>query len=92
MVCGTSPTKNHTCPKNKISPDGMHWCMEYLGSRLSTSIACLLGCAFNVYSYRSSDGAFQNVQFCQKVCNDSFMSVAPVDHRCVDGNLTIYSL
>lgn len=46
MVCGSSPTKNHTyCPRNKISPDGMHWCMEYLGSRLSASIACLLGCA-----------------------------------------------
>ncbi|KAL3780429.1 hypothetical protein ACHAWO_013466 [Cyclotella atomus] len=103
MVCGSEPSKNHTqcpgdkdcwCKGNRISPDGMHWCMEYLGSRLSASISCLLGCVFNgegVYRPHTFS-ANQKIQACQKDCNDIFMSVSAVESVWIDTDVTLYSI
>ena len=77
------------CFFNKISRDGMHWCVETLGPRYSASIACLLGCVYN------NNGKWpQNeeaVRKCEQECNDQFMSLVPVDESWIGNNTTIYS-
>jgi len=74
QVCSTFPSSEaKTCPGVKISPDGMHWCVETFGARFTASIACLLGCVFNI-ARPTSEG----VKKCMQKCNDNFMSLAIV--------------
>ena len=79
------------CPRNKISSDGMHWCMESLGARYAASIACLLGCVFNGEGSEAlrSD---ENVKKCEQACNDQFMSLVPVEKTWIGNETTIFSM
>ena len=84
-------TKNETagqCFFNKISRDGMHWCIETLGARYSASIACLLGCIYNNGKEQQNG---MEVRKCEQECNDQFMSLVPVDEGWIGTNTTIYS-
>jgi len=38
------------CDQNVISRDGMHWCMETVGGRITGGIACLLQCFLSMPS------------------------------------------
>ena len=75
QVCSRLPRtkEEEQCPGVKISPDGMHWCTETFGSRYVGSIACLLGCVYNVDDFSPSS---QSVRDCEQSCNDQFMSLS----------------
>ncbi|KAL7531048.1 hypothetical protein ACHAXR_007926 [Thalassiosira sp. AJA248-18] len=82
-------TKNKTagqCFFNKISRDGMHWCIEALGSRFSANIACLLGCVYNGKEPQNTG----ELRKCEQECNDQFMSLIPVDQSWIGTNTTIF--
>ena len=73
QVCSSLPSnESQTCPGVKISPDGMHWCVETFGVRFTASIACLLGCVYNVARPPTNE----RVRKCEQRCNDQFMSLA----------------
>jgi len=75
QVCSSLPSNEaKACPGVKISPDGMHWCVETFGARFTASIACLLGCVYNV-----ARPTHEGVKMCEQRCNDQFMSLAMVD-------------
>jgi hypothetical protein len=75
QVCSSTPSKeNETCPAVEISPDGMHWCIETFGARFTASIACLLGCVYNVEKPPTHEG----LRNCEQRCNDQFMSLTVV--------------
>jgi len=59
------------CPRNRLSPDGMHWCMESVGARYTASVACLLGCIYNGDARPGHDEA----KDCEQKCNEQFMSL-----------------
>jgi hypothetical protein len=69
------PMKRRKCERNSISNDGMHWCMETIGSRFIAGASCLLACAYNDATV---DGSTANIRQCEKRCNLEFMSVEPV--------------
>lgn len=81
QVCSSLPSNEaETCPGVKISPDGMHWCVETFGARFTASIACLLGCVYNV-----AMATLEGVKKCERRCNDQFMSIAMVgDDMLID--------
>jgi hypothetical protein len=84
-------TKNGTAGKcffNRISHDGMHWCVESLGPRYSASVACLLGCA---YTGNEPQHALVELRRCERECNDQVMSLVPVDESWIVTNTTIFS-
>ena len=96
MVCGYHmkepfSTKNETpsskCFFNKISIDGMHWCVETLGPYYSANIACLLGCVYNEKGPQNSE----EIRYCEQECNDHFMTLVPIDESWIGSNTTIYS-
>lgn len=95
MVCAdktfeTTNDKGQTvddCIRSKISRDGIHWCVEYLGPRYSASVACLLGCVYN--TGEKSPGQ-KSLRQCEKACNDQFMSISPVDERWIN-EMRLYS-
>jgi len=97
MVCSNHSRGSENCILNKISPDGMHWCMEHLGPRISASVACLLGCVYNgeglelLNSNTTHSHASLNIRQCEQQCNDRFMSLVPVHERWLGDNVTIYS-
>ena len=105
MVCAQKPTSSteKNCVRNKISTDGIHWCIESLGPRYSASIACLLGCVYNDNKYDQANGQNQGggekekksnegVRACEKECNMQFMSIDPVDQKWIEGgDTTIFS-
>lgn len=75
QVCSSLPSNEaEDCPGVKISPDGMHWCVETFGARFTASIACLLGCVYNV-----ARPTHEGVKMCEQRCNDQFMSLTMVD-------------
>ncbi|KAL7476214.1 hypothetical protein ACHAW6_005108 [Cyclotella cf. meneghiniana] len=90
MVCADIDAHGtrENCTRNKISPDGMHWCIEYLGSRVSASLACILGCVYNGNMESISES---NVRQCVHECNNMFMTVLPIDNTLIRKNLTIFS-
>ena len=102
MVCDSRVVleKGHdipsSCIRNKISPDGMHWCTETVGARYSASIACLAGCVYNGNELNrkekdTSPNRLMNLQKCEQSCNDQFMSLVPVDEKWVEDTVTIFS-
>lgn len=95
MVCDKRPTAddagNVDCIRNRISPDGTHWCMESIGPRYTASIACLLGC---VYNRREEDALHNNstaLRRCEAECNEQFMSIKHVEERWIGDGMTLYS-
>eukprot|EP00984_Skeletonema_dohrnii_P019669 scaffold9463_cov136-Skeletonema_dohrnii-CCMP3373.AAC.1 len=64
-------SRTEACPGVKISPDGMHWCVETFGGRFTASIACLLGCVYNV----ARPPTDEEIRKCEQRCNDQFMSL-----------------
>ncbi|KAL7476943.1 hypothetical protein ACHAW6_002769 [Cyclotella cf. meneghiniana] len=97
MICAEKPRDGTSCAKNKISPDGGHWCIATLGPRYSASIACLLGCVYNgnwidfsvdMMAPRSMN---KNVRLCEQECNDQFMSLVPVHEKWIKEGTILYS-
>ena len=93
MVCANKPTDNldSECKRNKISPDGIHWCVETLGPRFTASIACLLGCVYNGRPPESSPDGLASVRQCEKDCNDQFMSLKRVGDHMIGNERTLYA-
>jgi hypothetical protein len=58
------------CRRNRISEDGMHWCLESIGGRLVAGIACLLTCM-----QQEQVG----LRDCETDCNNNFMSLRMLD-------------
>ena len=79
------------CIRNKISRDGIHWCVETLGPRYSASIACLLGCIYNERPPESSPEGLASVRKCEKDCNGQFMTIRPVDEDWIRNGISLYS-
>lgn len=99
MVCAERPSPSNPdggkdCVRNRISSDGIHWCIETLGPRYAASVACLLGCVYNGGG-RGPEGGGEDgeddVRACERECNDAFMSITPVDERWIGGETTMYS-
>jgi hypothetical protein len=75
-ACATLTNRTEcTCIRNMISIDGMHWCMESLGGRITAAMACLLRCSLTPKN--------QHVQ-CAQRCNDEFMSLKPAIELSAD--------
>jgi len=94
MVCAEKPLSKleKNCPRNKISSDGIHWCIETLGPRYAASIACLLGCVYNNEGKEARDEKDTvDVRKCEQECNDQFMSITPVDGRWIGSDTTIFA-
>ncbi|KAL7527328.1 hypothetical protein ACHAXR_001898, partial [Thalassiosira sp. AJA248-18] len=93
MVCAEKPssTSQTNCPRNKISSDGIHWCIETLGPRYAASIACLLGCVYNNGGKEPKKNDDDDVRKCEQECNDQFMSILPIDERWIGSDTTIFS-
>jgi len=87
MVCAKMPDSTKNCPRNMISKDGMHWCMESLGGRYVGGISCLLQCALMMDDFNQTTTAEETtisdsnqkslIGKCQQRCNDQFMSLRP---------------
>lgn len=98
MVCAQPPgvnEKSNACIRNKISSDGIHWCIETLGSRYSASIACLLGCVYNgdvdSKEERRMKNDDTNLRECERECNEQFMSIKPVEKSWIGNGMTLFS-
>jgi len=80
------------CMRNKISRDGIHFCVETLGPRYSASIACLLGCVYNEKeSNTKSKTDLIHLRQCEQECNDQFMTIRPVDEDWIRNGISLYS-
>lgn len=80
------------CIRNKISRDGIHWCVETLGPRFTASIACLLGCVYNGNESNSKSKADMiQLRQCEQECNDQFMTIRPVDEDWIRNGISLYS-
>eukprot|EP00581_Thalassiosira_minuscula_P014380 CAMPEP_0183729158 /NCGR_PEP_ID=MMETSP0737-20130205/29832_1 /TAXON_ID=385413 /ORGANISM="Thalassiosira miniscula, Strain CCMP1093" /LENGTH=398 /DNA_ID=CAMNT_0025961283 /DNA_START=213 /DNA_END=1407 /DNA_ORIENTATION=+ len=81
MVCSNIPKNNENseCKRNKISPDGIHWCVETIGPRFTASISCLMGCVFNERPPDTTPEGTESLRKCEKECNERFMTLTPVD-------------
>ena len=74
MICTHPvPAGSCSCTRNMISIDGMHWCMESIGGRVTGAIACLLQCPLR---YRHEDDKKEDatIQQCEQFCNRRFLS------------------
>ena len=101
MVCAdqATPKKENEpahCLRNKISPDGGHWCTGTLGPRYSASIACLAGCVYNGNGLKHLDNETVSssplkLRKCEQACNDQFMSLVPIDEKWIENEATIFS-
>jgi len=94
MVCANKPKDNlHSeCKRNKISPDGIHWCVETLGPRFTASIACLLGCAYNERPPdRATQRGVSSLRKCEHECNEQFMSLTRIGDEYIGKGLTLHS-
>lgn len=98
MVCASPPRTRRQedgkeaeeCVRNRISRDGCHWCVETLGARYSASVACLLGCVFNTEPGGETANG-EGVRRCERVCNDRFMSILPVEKEWIGSNMALSS-
>lgn len=75
------------CRRNRISHDGMHWCLETLGGRFVAGVACMLSCLYDdrptTSSRKDSDDHHRRrlLRQCEKGCNDQYMSLQPLDFQ-----------
>lgn len=86
-ACG-SPELNpdrQQCIRNFYSRDGMHFCMEGIGSRLIAGQACILACVFNDTN-GSRNKSRSEIQECTTRCNDQYMSIKPIEQNMFDAN------
>ncbi|VEU41258.1 unnamed protein product [Pseudo-nitzschia multistriata] len=58
------------CTRNVVSRDGMHWCMETIGGRVTAGFACLIQCSLSIEGDKKS-----RFRSCQQSCNEQFMSL-----------------
>lgn len=86
------------CLFNRISRDGMHWCVESLGPRYSASIACLTGCVYNGNIYNGNKkitfdrSTSLKLRQCEQECNERLMTVSPVNPEWISSmELSLYS-
>jgi hypothetical protein len=64
QACSERVTPNHrSCQHNMLSSDGMHFCMESLGSRMFANSACLIQCAYD---------KSRIARDCERGCNEKF--------------------
>lgn len=93
MVCANKPKDNldSECKRNKISADGIHWCVETFGPRFTASISCLLGCVYNGRPPESSPEGLASVRECEQECNNQFMSLKRVDEQLIGRERTLYA-
>jgi len=63
---------SRSCPGNMITRDGMHFCTESFNGRITAGVSCLLSCIY--------DGSDSDTPACAQNCNDSFMSLLPIEH------------
>jgi len=96
MVCAQPPgvnEKSNACIRNRISSDGIHWCIETLGTRYSASIACLLGCVYNgdMKGNLEMKNDDTDLRQCERECNEQFMSIKPVDGSWIGNGMTLFS-
>ena len=96
MVCAQPPgvnEKSNACIRNRISSDGIHWCIETLGTRYSASIACLLGCVYNGddSTKRERKNGDTDLRECERECNEQFMSIKPVEESWISNGRTLFS-
>mmetsp|Transcript_22105 Transcript_22105/g.48087 ORF Transcript_22105/g.48087 Transcript_22105/m.48087 type:complete len:475 (+) Transcript_22105:274-1698(+) len=93
MVCSNKPKDDleSECKRNKISPDGIHWCVETLGPRFTASIACLLGCVYNGRPPETSPEGLASLRQCELDCNEEFMSLKRVDEHLIGNERTLFA-
>jgi len=73
-----SPSRE--CTRNAYSLDGMHLCMNTIGSRFSAAVACLLGCSYNGNLITNVEINTTNIglNHCSSTCNQQYMSLHPI--------------
>lgn len=93
MVCANKPRDNLVteCHRNKISPDGIHWCVETIGPRYTASVACLLGCIYNGRTPERTTDGLASLRRCEHDCNEQFMTLKRVDEEWIGNGRTIFS-
>jgi hypothetical protein len=64
---------SHTCIRNRLSIDGMHWCMESIGGRVTAATACLIECSLLFPKHTLQ----QLLRQCEHRCNNDFLSMKP---------------
>jgi hypothetical protein len=93
-ACATLPRgRNPTCDRNYVTRDGMHPCMETVGTRLIASIACLLACVYNHNDQlldTNPDASF--VRRCGEDCNKRFMTLKPVGESIIEDGNRVFSM
>ena len=60
------PHDSEDCTRNAITVDGMHMCINIIGSRLVAGLSCQLRCA---------SGDKEDSWTCAEACNERFMNV-----------------
>jgi hypothetical protein len=73
----TTLVRPTTCATNRLTYDGIHWCMESISGRVLAGLACLLGCFHNHVHH---DGTMNETKAaamkqCEQECNVEFMSL-----------------
>lgn len=78
--CAEKATKGDCqCNRNRVSQDGMHWCLESLGGRLSAGLACLMTCFQDDLENGGLTGGAIELRACEAQCNDQYMSLRPLE-------------
>lgn len=95
QVCADTPgpkegaVDGFDCTRNRISTDGIHWCIETLGPRYAASIACLLGCVYNNGSKEIRKGRI--IRSCERECNEQFMSIKSINKEWIESGVALFS-
>jgi hypothetical protein len=73
----TTVLRPTTCATNRITYDGIHWCMESISGRVLAGLACLLGCFHNHNDGNGSmdEAKVTTMKRCEQGCNIEFMSL-----------------
>lgn len=62
--------------QNRVSLDGLHFCLESIGGRLAAGLACLMNCFRDpIEGYHLNAGELEQ---CETQCNKLFMSFQPL--------------
>jgi len=81
------------CRYNSVMLDGLHWCMSSVGPRYHAGLSCLLGCAYNRSGKKSSrKEELRQIEECERLCNDQFMSLVPINESWLEKEATLYSV
>ena len=95
QVCADTPgpregaVDGFDCKRNRISTDGIHWCIETLGPRYAASIACLLGCVYNSVNKETRQG--REIRACERECNEQFMSIKSIKKEWMESGVALFS-